>query len=189
VRLIVGLGNPGRRYSGTRHNAGWMAADRVAALAGVETEVFSRDGVLARSGDLFLLKPLGYMNRSGPPVSRLLDELGAAVDELLVFVDDMALPLGRVRLRAGGSSGGHRGMASVAEALGTEQFPRLRMGIGACPAGSDAYEYVLSRFTEEERPAVEEMVDRAAQAALCWARDGIDAAMTRFNVASADGPS
>ncbi len=188
MRVIVGLGNPGRRYGGTRHNAGWMAADRIAALVGVETETFGRDGVLARCEDLILFKPLGYMNRSGPPVGRLLADLGAATDELLVLVDDMALPLGRVRLRPGGSSGGHRGLASVAEALGTEQFPRLRMGIGACPAGSDAYDYVLSRFTEEEGPGVEEMVERAAQAALCWARDGIDAAMTRFNAAPADGP-
>ena len=186
MRIIVGLGNPGRRYGDTRHNAGWMALDRLAARLDVAHEEDTCGGLLARCGDVWLFKPLGYMNCSGPPVARLVTKGGVPLERLLVLVDDLDLPLGRIRLRPAGSSGGHRGLASLIEALGTEKFPRLRLGMGPGPPGLSAREFVLSRMEAHERDAIEPMCERAAEAALCWVREGIEAAMNRFNPAPQD---
>lgn len=180
VRIIAGLGNPGRRYANTRHNMGWLALDGLAARCdGTEEERCG--GLLFRSEPLWLFKPLDYMNGSGPPVARLVAEAGLAVDDLLVLLDDLNLSMGTIRIRAGGSSGGHKGLASVIEALGTDQFPRLRMGIGPCPAEVDAIDFVLSPFEPEELEKAERMGREAAEAAWCWAREGVQAAMNRFN--------
>ena len=181
MRIIVGLGNPGPEYADTRHNAGWMAVEKVAARIGRCREEFRGDGMLGRADEALLLKPLLYMNRSGPPTARLMRETGAALGDLLVLADDMNLPLGAVRVRPAGSSGGHNGLASLIEALGSDQFPRLRMGTGPRPAGMDARDFVLSPFDDAEWDAVEEMTDVAAEAVLCWIRDGIEEAMSRFN--------
>ncbi len=181
MRLIVGLGNPGPRYAETRHNAGWMAVDRLAARCGAHGEVFRADRVEARCGDLLLVKPLLYMNRSGPPVANVLRRTGLPIEHLLVLVDDANLTLGAIRLRRGGSSGGHNGLQSVADALGSEQFARLRMGVGRRPRGLALREYVLGDFGPEEWDAVEPMLDAAAEAALCWASEGAEAAMNRYN--------
>jgi len=181
VRIIVGLGNPGPDYAETRHNAGWMAIEKVAARLGRVREEFRGDGMLGRARGVLLFKPLLYMNRSGPPVARLMRETDARPDELLVLVDDLNLRLGAIRLRPGGSSGGHNGLVSLVEALGTDQFARLRMGIGPRPGRMDAKDFVLSPFGDAEWDAVEEMTDRAADAALCWLRDGVEEAMNSFN--------
>ncbi|KPK57513.1 MAG: hypothetical protein AMK73_10075 [Planctomycetes bacterium SM23_32] len=187
MKIIAGLGNPGRRYRDTRHNAGWMALDKAAGLCGVRSEKDRGDCILAVCGEVCLFRPLRYMNRSGPPLARLVRESGSSPAELLVLVDDMDLPLGRVRLRAGGSSGGHKGLMSVALALETDAFPRLRMGIGPRPGHLDGQEFVLSPFGPDEWEAVEQMTDRAARAALCWAEEGIEPAMNRFNASEPEG--
>jgi PTH1 family peptidyl-tRNA hydrolase len=181
VRIIVGLGNPGPDYADTRHNAGWMALEELAGRLGRVREEFRGDGMLGRAREALLFKPLLFMNRSGPPVARLMRETGAALEDLLVIVDDLNLPLGALRLRPGGSSGGHNGLASLAEALGSEQFARLRLGIGPRPGDVDARDFVLSPFEDAEWDAVDDMADRAASAALCWLRDGVEEAMNRFN--------
>lgn len=185
MRIIAGLGNPGSEYAETRHNAGWMALDELAASLGVRREGERCGALTACANGLLLAKPLGYMNRSGPPIERLLRREGVAVEDLLVLVDDMDLPLGRTRLRPGGSSGGHKGLASVARALGREDFPRLRMGVGPRPAGVEGRQFVLSPFGDDEWERAEQMAQRAARAALCWAREGIEAAMSRYNRAEA----
>ena len=188
LKIIVGLGNPGRRYCESRHNAGWMALDLVAEHTGKGSERYSCDGVMLRGKETLLFKPLQYMNRSGPPVADLLERTGAGLDRLLVLMDDLNLPLGRVRLRGSGSSGGHNGLQSVIEALDTEQFPRLRMGIGPCPPAVEGRDFVLSPFAEEEWEQVEAMFETAAEAALCWASHGLEVAMSRFNSREGNQP-
>lgn len=180
VKIIAGLGNPGRKYSDTRHNTGWMALERLAAQCG-GTEEECCGGLVIRRRGLWLFKPLSYVNLSGPPVARLCEESGVSLEDLLILADDLNLGLGAVRLRPGGSSGGHRGLASLIEALGTEEFPRLRMGIGPCPPEADAREFVLSGFAPEEWDVVENMTGEAARAAVLWAREGIQTAMNQFN--------
>jgi len=184
VKLIIGLGNPGAEYARTRHNIGWLALDRVGSQCGIKPTERRFGGLLGHRGDLWLLKPLTYMNYSGKAVSAALAGLGVALQDCLVLVDDLNLPLGALRMRAGGSSGGHRGLDSIVRVLGTDGFPRLRMGIGPVAEGKEAREFVLSEFEEEELPAVEELVGRAAEAALCWKEDGIDAAMNAYNRAA-----
>ena len=192
MHLIVGLGNPGPEYAETRHNVGWRVAERLAERVGaqrwrerfeallIQTRLAGRPVVLAR--------PLTYMNESGRAVRRLVEFWKVEADRLLVVVDDLALDLGRLRLRPGGSAGGHKGLASVAEHLGHEAYPRLRVGIGPLPEGWDGADFVLGRFTETERPVVERAVQRAADAAEVWLAEGIEAAMNRFNGSSgADG--
>ncbi len=183
MKIVAGLGNPGRQYSDTRHNAGWMAVDELARRCGAEGETMRCGGMFVRvsAEGLGLFKPLSYMNLCGLPVSRICRKTGVGLDELLILVDDLSLPLGSVRLRPGGSSGGHKGLKSLVGALGTDRFPRLRMGIGPRPAGVEAREFVLSPFTRDEWDCVDEMACRAADAALCWVRDGIEKAMNRFN--------
>ncbi|MFO7957363.1 MAG: aminoacyl-tRNA hydrolase [Candidatus Brocadiia bacterium] len=181
MKIIAGLGNPGSRYSGTRHNAGWMGLERLQRKCDARSERFRGKGSLARGEDLLLFKPLGYMNRSGPPIARLLDREGASPADLLVLVDDVNLPLGTLRLRAGGSSGGHNGLASVRQALGTQEFARLRMGVGPCPPGVNLVDFVLSPFHKSEWETVRQMAEKAADAALCWADEGVEPTMNRFN--------
>ena len=180
-RLLVGLGNPGRDYAGTRHNVGFMIADRLALKSHAEfrTEK-SWKAAVAKSGDLLLCKPLTYMNLSGESVRAVCDFYKIAPSEMLVVLDDTALPLGRLRLRPDGSAGGHNGLKSIIEHLGTPSFPRLRVGIGAAEPG-DAIGHVLGRFSPDEKPALEESLDRA-EAAIAFAQErGIEAAMNAFN--------
>jgi len=181
VKIAVGLGNPGREYAQTRHNVGWMVLDAMADDARFGQEEFDYGGVLLRGRRLSLFKPLGFMNCSGPPVAKLLNRQKVGIDDLLVLVDDVNLPLGAVRLRAGGSAGGHNGLRSLIEALGTDRFARLRMGVGAPPGAHRMKEYVLDTFTDDELPVVQEMKKNAADAVWCWLRRGIEAAMTQYN--------
>jgi PTH1 family peptidyl-tRNA hydrolase len=184
MHLIVGLGNPGREYAGSRHNIGFRVADLLAERWGVTTwrKKFSAESADVRPGGrpAVLLKPQTYMNRSGRSVAEALRFFRAALEELLIVSDDLDLPVGRLRLRAGGSSGGQRGLEDIIDALGSDQFARLRFGIGR-PVHGSATDYVLERFTEVERPIVEASLPRAADAIECWMRDGISAAMNRFN--------
>lgn len=185
--MVVGLGNPGPRYADTRHNLGAMAVD---ALAGRLRCRFREGRGSYRLADargtgggepVTLARTTSYMNLSGKPVRQLLDELKAGPAELVLVTDDFYLPLGRTRLRPSGGGGGHNGLASVIEHLGTEAFPRLRMGIGEPPAGEDAADWVLEPFLPEERPEVERMIERTVEASLALARGGLSRAMDVAN--------
>lgn len=180
-KLVVGLGNPGPEYEGTRHNAGWMALDSLARQLGVTGSRAIYDGLLAERGGLWLLKPLTYMNRSGCSAAAAVTAAGLDLKDLLVLVDDLNLPLGTLRLRPGGSSGGHKGLESLIEHLGGDGFPRLRIGIGPRPEDVGNYDFVLSEFAEHELPAARQMADRAAATARCWISQGIEQAMNQFN--------
>lgn len=193
MKLIVGLGNPGRDYEGTRHNAGFMAVDRLAsrhAAGAVARGRFHAAVVEARVGDepCLLMKPATYMNRSGAAVAEAVGfyKLQPASD-LLVIVDDVALPCGTVRIRPGGGAGGHNGLTDVQRALGTQAWPRCRIGIDPAPEFMNQADYVLGRFSDEQWALVAPAIDRAADAAEVFVRTGLDAAMNRFNAPAEGG--
>ena len=180
-QLIVGLGNPGREYVDTRHNIGFMIVDRLAAKAGAEWRSEKRwETQVARAGSTWLLKPQTYMNLSGQAVAHLTGFYKIPGESVLVILDDMALPLGKLRFRANGSAGGHNGLQSVLDHLGTPAVPRLRVGIGAAQPGASV-SHVLGRFQDEERPVLNEMLDRALEAIQCAQTEGLPTAMNRFN--------
>lgn len=185
MKLIVGLGNPGRRYRGTRHNVGWDVIDRLARRDGIalnQEDGWAHVGRGSIGGHTVLLaKPQTYVNLSGVAVRDLRRRHRVKVQDVFLIVDDLDLPLGRVRLRASGSSGGHHGLRSVIDALGSDGFPRLRVGVGRPPEGIDPAEYVLTRFTPEEHQARDAAVDRAAEAIEVALREGLQTAMNRFN--------
>lgn len=193
MKLIVGLGNPGREYRDTRHNVGFMVVDEIVrrhdlhlALAPSqvpETFVAKRFG----AEPLLLAKPLTFMNRSGDAVAALARYYDIAAPDLIVVVDDTALPLGRMRARARGSSGGHNGLKSIAARLGTDEFARLRLGVGRGDPRKDLADHVLSSFDAGERPAVEQLITRAADAAEMFAVEGIAKVMNAYNP-GATGP-
>lgn len=182
ISIVCGLGNPGQQYRKTRHNLGFMALDGLAERrslkwrrgAGPTMEAIWRGG----HSSVILLKPLLFMNASGVALAR---RPGVAAEELLVVCDDMSLPLGQLRLRKSGGSGGHKGLESVIGVLETEGFPRLRLGIGSPPDGTDWIDFVLADFAPEERPAVDGMIDTAAEAIEAVLRGGLESAMTRYN--------
>ncbi len=185
-RLIVGLGNPGAEYEGTRHNVGFAVVEAVAQKARIDFGYDGRAGAMVGEGrfrgrSLTLVKPLSYMNRSGTPVRHLLRRYGLAPRDLLIIVDDINLPTGRLRLRPRGSAGGHNGVQDLIDCLGTDDFPRLRIGIGDDFSRGRQSDYVLSPFSEAQRHAVEEALARARDAALTFVTDGLVTAMNRFN--------
>jgi PTH1 family peptidyl-tRNA hydrolase len=184
VKLIVGLGNPGPRYASNRHNVGFQCVVRMAGRYGsARGEIVSKAHVTpARIGDVdvVLARPLTFMNLSGQTVSALLCRYGVALSDLLVIYDDLDLPLGGIRLRQEGGSGGHKGMLSIIKALGTESFPRLRIGIGR-PVDGEPSDYVLSDFASDEIRVMEETYDRAIAAAESFVVEGIVAAMNTYN--------
>jgi peptidyl-tRNA hydrolase, PTH1 family len=241
MKAIVGLGNPGPRYRNTRHNVGWQVLDCLAERWRVPKPVKARQSEVGRAtvdGETVLLvKPLTFMNDSGVAVRALVEKDGIAPQEILVVYDDLDLQFGRIRVRASGSSGGHRGIRSIQQHLGQARirgagtdaggqesrikslgarlmelaggraapsrtepasrdvpppsearkafdprdFPRIKVGIGRPPSGIDPIEYVLTPFTPDERPVIEDATRRAADAAECWLHDGIEVAMNRFN--------
>lgn len=187
IRAVAGLGNPGESYRRNRHNAGWMLLDqllgrwRVGERRRLDWVEATRVETRGRGAGLWLLRPTTYMNRSGLGVSEGCDALDVGPGELLIAYDDIDLPLGRVRLRQGGGDGGHRGMRSVLESLGTPEVPRLRLGIRGQEAPADTADYVLEDFAEDELEVVREMVDRAADAVELALRSGLVAAMNAFN--------
>ena len=183
IRLVAGLGNPGPEYASTRHNIGFMVADQLAAQFGSTWEKSTKwDALLAKCGDVFLTKPISHMNRSGYPLLAIAQFYKIDPPEILVVLDDMALPLGRLRLRLGGGSGGHNGLESIIMQFATEEIPRLRIGIGEAPA-AEPVDYVLSRFFEEEKPIVRSTIDRAAEAVKCAIDNDLISAMNIFNKA------
>lgn len=190
MRLIVGLGNPGRAYARNRHNVGFLCLDHFAQqhrIALKERRFYARFGMGEVAGQqLVLAKPLTYMNRSGQSMARLVQHLGPSQDEILVIYDDMDLTLGRIRLRERGSAGGHKGMNSIIDTLGTREIPRIRVGIGRPAELGEtkrlwSRDYVLGDFTPEEWPILEEVRSRVAEAILCLLTQGMAAAMNRFN--------
>lgn len=184
--LVAGLGNPGPGYRGTRHNAGFRVVERLAAEGQARFTPDAYQGEAARAdlagASILLLKPQAFMNLSGPCVARWLSALALPPDRLVVVHDDLDLPLGRLRLTAGSGPGGHRGVASIQTALGTRDFPRLRVGIGRPGLDEDAADRVLGEFRPEEQPLFDETVARAAAAVQSLVRDGLAAAMNRYNV-------
>lgn len=184
-KLVAGLGNPGPRYERTRHNLGFMALDILAALLDVSLDRQKNEGWYAETtvGDerVMLVKPLTYMNRSGSCIAACCRNRITDFSQVLIIVDDVNLPLGRMRLRPGGSDGGHNGLKSVAERLGTSGFPRLRLGVGRQTDERELAAYVLSRFTLEEWPIAQSLAKTGAEAARCWLTDGILEAMNRYN--------
>jgi PTH1 family peptidyl-tRNA hydrolase len=184
-RLIVGIGNPGPEYAKTRHNVGFRVLDALAKRLNVSKQEARFRGVYAVApiGDLKvgLLKPLTYVNLSGQAVSEAVKQLNLQPEQILVVLDDAQLPLGKLRMRPKGSSGGHKGLQSIIDALQTEEIPRLRVGIGSPPEGVDMVTFVLSPFEDDEELVISEAVERAADAAIVWATEGINAAMQKFN--------
>jgi PTH1 family peptidyl-tRNA hydrolase len=183
--LVIGLGNPGDEYAATRHNAGFMLVERVAAAWGVELRgrLFKARTALARHGaeEVLLVEPKTFMNRSGTAVRAAMAGKGVLAERLVVVYDDLDIPLGEIRVRKTGRPGTHKGMISIAGEIRTDDFARIRIGIGPCPAGRDAAEYVLEPFRRDERPHLEQSLEDAAEA-LEMVLDGrIDRAMTRFN--------
>ena len=183
-KIAVGLGNPGSRYEKTRHNIGWLVLDRLADRIGAGGRAKSKDAsasVRGRLGDdeLLLVKPMTYMNLSGVAVRKVLARERVAMADLLVIVDDMALPFGRLRLRERGSAGGHNGLRSIIGEMGTEDFARLRVGIGQPPEG--AIEHVLGDFAHAEQRHLDAILDAAADAVELWAREGAHRAANRWN--------
>jgi len=192
VKLVVGLGNPGTRYADSRHNIGFRVVDELARRWSVAVARYDRqfEGLLGQAQvggqTVLLLKPATFMNLSGKCVGAVWRFYKLANEDVLVVYDDMDLPIGQLRLRPGGSAGGHKGMADIIRHFGSEEIPRLRIGIGRAPA-TTAVEYVLSRFDEAERPIVQAAVSRGADAVECWLTHGLQAAMNDFNRRVAEG--
>jgi PTH1 family peptidyl-tRNA hydrolase len=185
LTLIVGLGNPGREHAGNRHNAGFQCINRLAEAHGMS---FTRRQARARvvQGKIggyrvLLAKPQTFMNLSGESVSQLARFYKIAPADVLVLYDDLDLPLGKIRLRPDGGAGGHKGMRSIIQYLGTEDFPRLRLGIGRPPGQMDPVDYVLSDFSTDERADMELAFERAVAAIECFLDEGIEATMNAFN--------
>lgn len=183
--LVVGLGNPGREYRNSRHNVGFMLLDRLAERLGC---TFSRveSRALVAKGDylenrLILVKPQTYMNLSGQAASSLLRFYKIPLEQLLVIYDEVDLPLGILRLRPGGGSAGHKGVQSIIDKLGTQEFPRLRIGINRPPGRKEAADYVLQDFSKDEAQLLPELLDRAIEAVLTFVRGGITDAMNLYN--------
>ncbi|CAB5095252.1 Peptidyl-tRNA hydrolase (EC [Olavius algarvensis associated proteobacterium Delta 3] len=187
LRLVVGLGNPGAGYQHTRHNAGFVAIDAIADAYGVigASERVDNDIWFARSRiatiDVMLAKPLAFMNRSGPPVHRLADRFGIPCEDLLVVHDDIDLELGRIKIKEKGGDGGHRGISSLIDAFGRNDFTRLRIGIGRPQPGVSVTDHVLGRFSAEEREILGLAIEGIPTTVVTILRDGTAVAMNRFN--------
>ncbi len=185
MKLIVGLGNPGQKYRDTRHNAGYRVVDTLAARLHT---AFSKEKYHALVAEarldarrLVLMKPLTFMNRSGLAVQRAVRYTGVNLADVLVVVDDVHLPLGRVRLRGSGSAGGHNGLKSIIDHLGSQDFPRLRLGVGSAEISAEMVNHVLGVFAAAERPEAEAMIGRAADAVMRFVTDGLEQTMSVFN--------
>jgi PTH1 family peptidyl-tRNA hydrolase len=184
IKMVVGLGNPGAEYAGTRHNIGFMVLDSLAETLGIKV---GRRKFSARFGEaefadkkLILLKPWQFMNRSGQAVATAVGFYRLPLRDLLIVTDDMSLEPGRIRLRAKGSAGGHKGLADIIEKLGSNEFARCRVGIGHSNT-QDAYDYVLDKLSQKDMPLLEAAIEKTREAVLCWAELGIERAMNQFN--------
>ncbi len=198
MKLVIGLGNPGSQYQGTRHNVGFDVVDSLAAKLGwigrpdqfdtmsrMKFEAMTFDGTLNKvsGGDekLLLVKPLTFMNLSGKSVQQAMAFYQLTPADVVIVLDDLALPCGKIRLRPAGSSGGHNGLKDIERVLGTDQYPRLRLGIDSAPPRIPGRDYVLGKFTPEQRSRLDPAIDRAAGAIVTWVDKGIELAMGQFN--------
>ncbi len=185
MKIVVGLGNPGSKYHGTRHNIGFLFIDRVARQQGIVLDRYQCDALTgwgtANEMPLLLAKPQTFMNHSGVAVAALLREHGATAADLIVVYDDLDLPLGRIRIRTSGSAGGHRGVTSIIEVLGEAPFCRIRLGIGRPVEGGSVIDYVLSPFDKGELSDLSRVVDRATEALTYLLQAGAEAAMGLYN--------
>lgn len=177
--MLVGLGNPGPSYQGTRHNAGFMVLDQLAQEEGLSWQK-KGESEWAEWQEGYLIKPLTMMNLSGRAVASVAKKKGLEANRILVIYDDLDLPLGKIRLRPGGSAGGHRGVASVIEHLGSADFPRLKIGISRPPEG-EVIPYVLSRFTPSEQEILAKVIPAATEAIRIWKEKGLEAAQRACN--------
>jgi PTH1 family peptidyl-tRNA hydrolase len=184
--MVVGLGNPGAEYASHRHNAGFLVVEALAQEHGLvfarrrRARAYVAEGCVG-SQRILLAKPQTFMNLSGRAVGRLSRAYGIAPESVLVVYDDLDLPLGRLRMRSEGGAGGHKGMRSIIETLGTQSFPRLRVGIDRPPGRMDPADYVLQPFSSEEQACISESLQRAVAAIECWLAEGVVAAMDQFN--------
>ncbi len=185
MRIIVGLGNPGERYAGTRHNIGFRCIDAMARTWSIPLSQRRAKAVLGigrhLNQDVVLAKPRTFMNNSGEGVRYLLTRFSAQPSDLLVVYDEMALPMGRLRLRAAGSDAGHKGIRSIIAALNTQDFPRMRIGIGPPEQVGGNVAHVLDRFSPEEEPVIAQAVEQVTLAGECLLEENIDRVMNRFN--------
>lgn len=186
TRIVLGLGNPGEEYRDTRHNVGYRVADAVAERARATMDLHAASSDLGEArwkGRKFVVaRPLTFMNRSGEAARALLRRYAADPRDMLVVVDDIHLPLGTIRLRSGGGTGGHNGLEDISRRLGTDDFPRLRVGVGNDFSRGGQSDYVLSPFDPGELDLVDKVIGRGAEAALCFVTDGLQTAMNRHNV-------
>ncbi len=198
MKIVVGLGNPGPQYVGTRHNIGFDTVDHLAAKLGwvlgddgmnrqarTKFDGLTLDGQFTlpsgQSEKLLLLKPMVFMNCSGRSVQQALAFYQVTPGDIMVVLDDLALPCGRIRLRSGGSDGGHNGLKDIERSIGTDRYPRLRLGIDPPPQFVPQRDYVLGKFSGDQRKLLKPAMERAASAILCWIESGIESAMNRFN--------
>ncbi|MCL1875166.1 MAG: aminoacyl-tRNA hydrolase [Synergistaceae bacterium] len=184
MKLIVGLGNPGYDYVFTRHNIGWLIVDHILSQknAGAPSKKFGGEfWILGNTRGIALLKPHTWMNLSGLSAREAFDFYKINAEDILIVCDDVALPFGKLRIRTKGSAGGHNGLASVIGALGTLEIPRLRVGVGNKPVGGNMRNWVLGHFPEENKDDLPALIDKAAEAALLWAEEGIEKAMNVVN--------
>lgn len=190
MKLIVGLGNPGSDYAKTRHNAGFMAVDRIARRHGLgDAKTKFHAGVLEGSvagHKVMLMQPMTYMNRSGLSIGEAARFYKLDTEDLIVLVDETALPVGTIRIRPRGTAGGHNGLADIQRALGTSEYPRLRIGVGEPVVNERRIakkDYVLGNFTDDEQTVLDRTLNTVADATETWIARGIDAAMNRYNAA------
>ncbi len=180
IKIILGLGNPGRLYQRTRHNVGFMVLSRLAKKMGLKFDKKYCKSRVAEGEGIVLAKPYTYVNLSGRAAKALLKRFSLSPQEMLVVCDDVSLPFGKIRIRRKGSDGGHNGLRSIIKELGTEDFPRLRVGIGKEETG-DLVEYVLGEFEKEELEFLDKILDISVQAVECILSEGIEVAMNKFN--------
>jgi PTH1 family peptidyl-tRNA hydrolase len=183
MKLIAGLGNPGPRYKGTRHNVGFAIVDEISRRHALTFESSPSEAVVAkwRDRNALVVKPLTFMNLSGQAVGELARYFKVDPDAVLVVVDDVHLPLGRLRARARGSAGGHNGLKSIEAHLGTDEYARLRIGVGRESGGRQMGDHVLARFEPDERGLIDETIGKAADAVETFLSEGIDVVMNRYN--------
>jgi peptidyl-tRNA hydrolase, PTH1 family len=190
VKVVVGLGNPGPKYGQTRHNVGFVVLDELAVRLGAGKPRLRFEAQLSEAAwgaeKVLLAAPQRYMNESGRSVRQIVDFFGLSLCDLLLVCDDFNLELARLRMRSGGSAGGQKGLADTIRHLGTEEFPRLRVGIGRPPETMDAADFVLSRFRKSEIKSIESAVIRAAEGVEIWIRSGLDRAMNQVNAPGGD---
>jgi PTH1 family peptidyl-tRNA hydrolase len=184
MKVVVGLGNPGKKYDGTRHNVGFLVIDALAKGPGVSGFQHRFEADIAEANEAgektLLVKPMTFMNLSGRAVRQIVDYYQVPLENLLVVCDDVNLPLGKLRFRAKGSAGGHNGLKDIENHLGTQEYARLRIGVGA-PPEEGMVDYVLGRFRPSERPVMEEALSQAVQGVVVWLHQGIGPAMNQYN--------